>query len=341
METLVGCSVENAPELQLLTEWERDSSRTREAGVLSLLAHAAAITALILAPRSLMPPPRRMETLVTPLIEPPTELTQKAPNKGGISKEITVATIPPRPRILIPPALPSSTHPAAPEKTPAQAPPPLPEPPKVEPAREPPHGLPAGPQTAQAAPPPQIQPAEKPKLAFETPTEPPPSGGQGRIPVPDTSVSGAIRSLARNGAQGSMTVGDAGDFGGGGISPGMNLPSSPGRSASSLQLLSDPMGVDFRPYLLQVLANVRRNWFAVYPESAKLGARGKVEIQFAVSRDGSVPKLVIVMPSGAEALDRAAVAGISASNPFPPLPAEFKGAVVRLQLSFLYNMTRR
>jgi TonB family protein len=98
------------------------------------------------------------------------------------------------------------------------------------------------------------------------------------------------------------------------------------------------MGVDFRPYLVSVLSAVRRNWFAVMPESAKRGLPGKVVIQFAVSRDGSVPKLVIASSSGTPALDRAAVAGISASTPFPPLPSGFRGLTVRLQLVFLYNM---
>jgi outer membrane biosynthesis protein TonB len=41
------------------------------------------------------------------------------------------------------------------------------------------------------------------------------------------------------------------------------------------------------------------------------------------------------------ALDRAAVAGISASNPFPPLPAEFRGEQIRLQFTFLYNVPAR
>jgi outer membrane biosynthesis protein TonB len=53
-----------------------------------------------------------------------------------------------------------------------------------------------------------------------------------------------------------------------------------------------------------------------------------------------VPKLVIATPSGFDALDRAAVASISASNPFPPLPLEFAGAEIRLQLVFSYNMPR-
>jgi len=74
------------------------------------------------------------------------------------------------------------------------------------------------------------------------------------------------------------------------------------------------------------------------PESAKLGSRGKVAIQFSIDRQGSVPKLVIVGPSGIQALDRAAVAGVSASNPFPPLPHEFRGNLIRLQLVFAYNV---
>ena len=92
--------------------------------------------------------------------------------------------------------------------------------------------------------------------------------------------------------------------------------------------------------LKQGLAAVRRNWWAVMPEAARLGRRGKVSIQFSIARNGSVPKLVIVTNSGTDALDRAAVAGISASNPFPPLPTEFKGDQIRLQFNFAYNMPR-
>jgi TonB family protein len=87
-----------------------------------------------------------------------------------------------------------------------------------------------------------------------------------------------------------------------------------------------------------VLAAVRRNWFAIMPESAKFGSRGRVALQFSIDREGRVPKLVIVNASGIQALDRAAVAGVSASNPFPPLPNEFRGAQIRLQLTFSYNV---
>jgi TonB family protein len=134
-------------------------------------------------------------------------------------------------------------------------------------------------------------------------------------------------------------VGDTGS-GPGGYGAGINLPPSPGSSGSSLQLLSDPLGVDFRPYLIRILASVKQHWLAVLPESVRLGRRGRVAIQFSVSRDGNVPKLVIAESSGADPLDRAAVAGISASVPFPPLPTEFKGTIIKLQFNFAYNIPK-
>jgi periplasmic protein TonB len=85
---------------------------------------------------------------------------------------------------------------------------------------------------------------------------------------------------------------------------------------------------------------VRRNWFAVYPEAARLGQRGEVGLQFAIEKRGSVAKIVFEGQSGSRPLDESAVAAISASNPLPPLPAGFKGDRVVLRLTFKYNMPR-
>ena len=154
---------------------------------------------------------------------------------------------------------------------------------------------------------------------------------------PNTSISEMGREIARGRGSGGLVIEDFGPPPGG-IEGGLLSPQAPGRIGSSLELLSDPKGVDFRPYLVRILASVKRNWMAVIPESARLGRRGRVAIQFIIALDGSVPKLVIASASGTDALDRAAVAGISASNPFPPLPADFKGGDIRLQFVFLYNM---
>jgi len=341
METLVRSSDGDPAELHLLTTWGQDRGRVGRAGLFSLAAHVAAVAALILMPRIQPPPPRRVEERIMPLIEPPTELTQKAPNKGPIAKEVSVEALQPHPRVQMPNSPPSTTRPAARMPSPPQPPPaPIPEPPQLQAGNrqvQPARGLPVGPPTEEPVAP-QIQTQEKPKLEFETPTAPPPSGGAGRVIRPDTSVAGAIRELTHSGAQGGTTVGDdTSETGGGGIGGGLNFPPSAGRQASSLELLSDTKGVDFRPYLLQVLAAVRRNWFAVYPESARMGLRGRVEAQFVIAKDGSVPKLVIVLHS-IPALERAAVAGIDASHPFPPFPSGFDGDRVVLKLTFSYNM---
>lgn len=354
METVVP-PAEDA-ELHLLTEWGDPYGRTRtkRAAVLSVFVHVAIIALLIFLPEGFLespPPPQQAEVkrVITPLIEPLTELTQKPPNKGKINKEFNATDMHPRPRIQIPDAPPSTTRPraAVPARTPvASAPPPkptpaapLPEPPKVEMPVNTPPKLEMPPLPVQ--PPPQIQAEEKPKSIFENVTsQPVVPPNQRQVAIPNPSVADAIRSGGR-GAGGGVTVGDPGAGGPGGYGSGVNLPPTPGSQGSNLQLLSDPLGVDFRPYLTQILATVRRNWMAIIPESVHLGRQGKVAIQFSINRQGGVPKLVIASPSGADALDRAAIAAISASNPFPPLPAEFKGDRVVLQFNFAYNMPRR
>jgi TonB family protein len=161
--------------------------------------------------------------------------------------------------------------------------------------------------------------------------------GQPGPAKPKAGIEEAVRATPRAGGGGrGQSVGDSqaepsGPF---------DQNAAPRRNSSAMQLLSDPKGVDFRPYMIQVLAAVRRNWQAVLPMSARMGQTGRTTIQFSIDRSGRVPKLVIAMPSGVDALDRAAVAGISASYPFPPLPAEFTGAEIRLQLVFSYNMPR-
>jgi TonB family protein len=354
METVASPPVDD--ELHLLTEWGDPSDRNRErrAALWSVGLHAIAILVIVLIPASVYTsaqPERQVVVVrrVTPLIEPLTELTQKAPNTRKISKEINAADLEPKPRIQTPAPAPVSPPklrpaPAPPVQVARQAsPPPLPEPPKVDPgSKESPKS--ALPPLVTPPPPPQIQAEEKPKSPFVTPNAPttPAAGvGQGRFgPPPDPSVEGAVRQLARQGeAGGRQSVGDS-DLGSAGGS-GITMSPTPGSQGNQVQLLSDPMGVDFKPYLIRVLASVKLHWLAVIPESVKLGRRGQVAIQFSIARDGSVPKLVIANSSGADPLDRAAVAGISASTPFPPLPGEYKGDRIVLQFNFGYNVPKQ
>jgi TonB family protein len=272
------------------------------------------------------------------------EMTQKEPNRGQVAKEVNVEGLLARPEVK--PVLPTPPKPfrapvaSSPAPITAKAPTLAPEVPKIEAEVRPPENL--LPQLGTPQVPPPQAPPQQPKLAMQAPGQ---NGisqqrapGQMRVPPPPkTTVDEAIKSVVRGQGQGGgMVVGDEDEPPS--IADTLRHPQAPASVQSSLQLLSDPQGVDFKPYLIRILATVRRNWLAIIPESARMGRRGKVLLQFIIDRNGGVPKLVIAMPSGAEALDRAAVAGISASVPFPPLPAEFKGNEVRLQFAFSYNM---
>lgn len=282
--------------------------------------------------------PRRIIPLVAPRNLPPFKLTQKEPQTSKPAAEVDMAALLPRPEIRQP----RQTPPGKPFVPPTGQPRPAPviEAPKIDVA---PQALPTGPvASVQGVPPPPAPP--KLTNPFEKVGGPQPAApaGQPKLVPPRQSADEAIRAMVRSGAPGrGLVVTDNGASGPGGISEAISQDPAPRRNASSLELLSDPKGVDFRPYLIQVLAAVKRNWQAVTPESARLGLQGRTAIQFSISKSGSVPKLVIAMPSGREPLDRAAVAGISASNPFPPLPAEFTGTEIRLQLVFSYNMPRQ
>ncbi len=353
METVGPQPVDD--ELHLLTEWGDPAARDRsgKAGVISLVVHAVAILALALLPQDFffssapLPEASPVRKTVTPLIEPLTEFTQQAPNKAKIAKAIDMASLEARKPIQAPPGPVSTSRPAAPRPAMIPAPPapapvaaPLPEPPKIEAAVKEPPKIDLPPTNSAIAPPPPT--VEKPKMTLESvggPPSPVPAS-QRKIAIPGTSVSDAIRENVRSSQSGGLMVGDPG-AGSGGIGGGLNLPPSPGAQGSALELKSDPMGVDFRPYLTQILATIRRNWYAVMPQSVKLGARGKVGVLFAITKNGNVSKVTWAFQSGAEALDKAAVAAISASNPFPPLPAEFKGERVVLQLNFAYNAPKQ
>ncbi len=164
----------------------------------------------------------------------------------------------------------------------------------------------------------QTPPMSQPKPSFDT-------GGM--------SVSSAIDQAAR-----AAAANRGGNYGGGGdygFGQGRQVPQALG----PMDVLSDTMGVDFGPYLARVLHDVRENWYRLIPDSAMppLRKKGKVSIQFAILKDGKVAGMQLVGGSGDVALDRGAWGGITASNPFPPLPREFGGQYLELRFHFLYN----
>ncbi len=142
------------------------------------------------------------------------------------------------------------------------------------------------------------------------------------------SAGSAIQQATQAAAANHEGGGQQGDFG---LGTGAH-----GRQVGNLETLSDTQGVDFGPYLQRVLQEVRENWYRAIPESAEM-KKGKLQIEFAITKDGKVAEMRLTAGSGDVALDRAAWAGISASNPFPPLPTDFTGPYLALRFRFYYN----
>jgi hypothetical protein len=119
---------------------------------------------------------------------------------------------------------------------------------------------------------------------------------------------------------------------------------SPAKSGSKaldqVEILTDTMGVDFGPYLTQVVEVVKKNWYSVMPASVypPILKQGKLAIEFEVLKDGTVNGMKLRTSSGDVPLDRAAWGSITASVPFKPLPNEFPGNLIGLRFYYFYNL---
>src|SRR6266853_915347 len=222
----------------------------------------------------------------------------------------------------------------APPIIPSPAPAPQPERPVKE--------LPNAPLPKQnvTQPAPQTQPGAplaKGPLKLETPDSPVPHPGLvlPKETSPSQSIQDSLRAAAQN--SGPTPIGGGGRIQGSG---GRGGGGGGGTAFGGLEMLTPTEGVDFQSYLERVYVTVKRNWFAVMPESAELGERGIVVLTFKIMRDGSVPSNdpEIQRNSGKEPLDRAALSSVRASNPFEQLPAQFKGPYIELRYTYLYNI---
>ncbi|HTU50891.1 MAG TPA: cell envelope integrity protein TolA [Acidobacteriaceae bacterium] len=188
----------------------------------------------------------------------------------------------------------------------------------VPPSKATPPPLPSAPNATQSAMQRQQAPRRQTMLAQNQATS-----------QPNMSVGDMIRQAERNAARSNGEGGDNGD----------NAPIAHPGVASGVEVLSDTMGVDFGPYLHQVVQMTQSSWDLLIPEAARppLLKQGTVAIQFIILPDGSIKQMQLIRPSGDVSLDRAAWGGITGAGPFPPLPKQFKGPYLALRFYFLYN----
>jgi hypothetical protein len=187
-----------------------------------------------------------------------------------------------------------------------------------------------------------VQPSPEPSQVL--PAAPPVSVPRGKpnLNLPNESPGKALQDQMQDAIRkggGGVVYGSPGGGGGGGRGPG----GGGGRGLQNMQpgvsILTPHPGVDFDSYINRLLATVKRNWYAVMPESAIMGDKGIVVITFRIRRDGVVPipDPNLERTSGKEPLDGAAMSSIRTSSPFEPLPPQFKGPEIELRFIFFYN----
>ncbi len=325
---------EEVPELHLLLadlEDDRRNSRLREGLWISIIIHLVAFLVFLFAPRYFpqsSPDLREASPLDNKSItyvemNPDAQKAVTTPRTNIISDKNRIATsrnptidrksleeLRPRSRAGAPGAM----QPQAPQQQPAQM---------AQASRPPPN------PGENSQPPAPALDNEEPQLPVRSKAGSHPFSANAGM-----SAGSAIEQAARATAANRMGGVGAGEGGEGGLG---------GRSNSSVKsqidVLSDTMGVDFSAYLQRVLHDVRINWYNLIPEVARppLLKQGKVGIEFAILKDGSVQGMKLVTPSGDVSLDRAAWGGITGSNPFPPLPSQFRGQYLALRFHFYYN----
>ncbi len=305
------------PNLLIGPEETRKTSDDALKLTLSILFHVAVILFLILSPKifpehaptdeQIALAKRQLQWIYTP---PPEPRYHPSP-KIHISPKVLNRVAPP---VVQPPA-PPVEKPQIPEPPKTAQLPPEPKPQNLlrqqQPANPPPSQL-------EAIQPPSPRPRPHLNLGLSDDS-------------PGQEIQNQIREAARQGRV------QGGYYGGAPASPGIGGPGM----GQGYQILSDTQGVDFTSYIQRLLATLKRNWYAVMPQSAMMGDKGVVYTEFQINPDGSVPPPdpILERTSGKQPLDNAAMSAIHASNPFEPLPYAFHGPYLRLRIIFLYNVT--
>jgi TonB family protein len=320
-------------ELHLLLEEmedERSRSRWREAIWISVVLHLLLIISFLLAPKIfpqrdnivLLSPTDRMKDRDMTFLDLPPDLQKHVPppKTDILSDKNRIATT--RQPVLDRKALEKILN--------AQ------KPGRPGPNGNTPKPAPQAPAQVASAPPAQQPQQQAPEQKTDPNSiaklQPPPVQKAAPGTFRSAMSAGSAIQQAAQAAAASRGTGGGGDFGIGPIRPNSNVQ-------GSMDVLSDTMGVDFGPYLQRVLHDVKFNWYNLIPEVARppLMKKGRVTIEFAIMKDGSVMGMRPVSGSGDVSLDRAAWGGITASNPFPPLPSEFGGEYLALRFRFYYN----
>ena len=187
------------------------------------------------------------------------------------------------------------------------------------------------PETRTAPQPPAPPAAEKPKIEKPPEEQPaPPSKKALLLPAPEKKKPPTPAPVSRPGRA---------------PTPAMDLPASGEESPGAASNVAPGAGgtgnagvgglkidqADFRYpiYIERMVMIISLNWFK--PAQT---VQSPPVVHFQIERDGTVTDARIVTPSGLPFVDRAALRAVLASSPLPPLPADYAGPHLGIQVVF-------
>src|SRR5713226_7621400 len=266
-EDLVDPDVFSTGEVQLIVPEQRDAKNKWQVTtrLVSITFHSLLFVALLFQSK-LFPPhvPTQAEMelarrQLTPLL-PPWQLELLKPSARPVQPVPKVHVDPRVLREVAPPLVP------------------MPAPQPEKPVRELPNA--PVPKTNAVQPEPQLSAptpktdAPKPALRLEAPDTPQPQRG---LILPKNSTSRSLQDTIRDAAKSPSAGGRSGAVigpmprSGGALGGGSQGGGGGGTYGNGYEILTPTEGVDFSDYMARVVAAVRRNWYAVMPESAQLG----------------------------------------------------------------------
>jgi TonB family protein len=89
-------------------------------------------------------------------------------------------------------------------------------------------------------------------------------------------------------------------------------------------------------YVASVRSRISNNWLLSTVSPSILTAP-RIYVTFEVVRDGTITNVQMTQSSGIPEVDRSALRAILASNPLPPLPADYGGSRVKVEFYFDFH----
>jgi periplasmic protein TonB len=181
-----------------------------------------------------------------------------------------------------------------------------------------------------AAAPEPAPPATAPKPRIEKPVEeaPKPSKNAFLLPAKEDKKKPTPPPVSRPGKASTPAVSlpSTGDE----SAPASNAPAAGAGGAAGIGSLKlDQADFKYPVYIERMVLIISMNWF-----KPAQSVQTSPVVHFQIERDGTIVEPRIVTSSGLPFVDRAALRAVIASSPLPPLPAEYGGPHLGIQVVF-------